>query len=163
MSPESPESPTIIFGQPGNEESRKSSMYIDTGLADFPGNRTQVDRWAREGVKQIKLGPSASKALTESGQSVFALVSRQRWPDDPQRWAIYLLPVPLALARQAEGVVLGSHKATRIKAAPMPGGDAKNGTPAPPPPGASGSLAEKRKRTLPGRKFIRASKKAFWA
>ena len=115
MTPKTPKTPEIISGKGPETYSENSGISIDTGVLESADNRTQVDPWAREGVKQIKLGPSASKALTESGQSVFALVSRQRWPDDPQRWAIYLLPVPLALARQAEGVILGTHTARPIR------------------------------------------------
>ena len=115
MSPESPISPTIIFGPAGKQESNKSSISLDTGLVDFPENRTQVDPLAREGITRILLGPTASKHLTESGAECFAIVGKVPWPGDASRWAIYLLPVPLAGANAATSVLLGTHRAAPIR------------------------------------------------
>jgi hypothetical protein len=67
------------------------------------------------GVVRILLGPTASATLDATGEKVFALVARDVWPNDRSRWVILLKPCPLALARQAEGVVLGTHRAARIR------------------------------------------------
>lgn len=74
-----------------------------------------LDPLAHPGVIRIALGPTASAMLTQSGESVFALVSRQTWPADPKRWAIYLLPVSLTIARCAEAVAMGRATARAIK------------------------------------------------
>lgn len=75
-----------------------------------------LDPLSRSGVIRIALGLTASAALAASGESVFALVSRQSWPADPKRWAVYLLPVPLVTARAAESVAMGKATARPIKA-----------------------------------------------
>jgi hypothetical protein len=94
--------------------------FAPGGIKDFhdmnPAQPTPItDPTACPDVVRILLSARASQHLSETGQSVFALVSRQRWPDDLSRWAIYLLPVPLALARAAEGVILGTHTARPIR------------------------------------------------
>jgi hypothetical protein len=109
-----------------------------------------TDPTTRPDVTRILLSARASQHLSETGTACFALVARDTWPGDRNRWVILLKPCPLALARQAEGVVLGSHKATRIKAAPMPASDAGNGTPAPAMPGWVPILRAFSFRTLPG-------------
>ena len=79
---------------------------------DFPARQ---DPLAREGVTRILLGPTASKHLTEAGAECFALAGRQSYPGDPARWVILLAPVPLDVARQAEGVIIGTHTAKRTR------------------------------------------------
>ena len=76
---------------------------------------TSHDPLAPPGVTRILLSEAASRHLTESGEECFAIVSRQSWPADPKRWAIYLLPVSLRTANDATAVLLGKARAARIK------------------------------------------------
>ena len=72
------------------------------------------------GQSRILLSDAASRHLTESGEECFAIVSKARHPEKPGRWVIHLAPAPLATARQAEGVLLGTHRAVKLKATPKP-------------------------------------------
>ena len=74
-----------------------------------------IDPLARPDVLRILLGPTASARLTESGAECFAIVGKVTWPGDASRWAIYLLPVPLAGANAATSVLLGTHRAAPIR------------------------------------------------
>lgn len=74
----------------------------------------------RPDVVRILLGPSASKALTESGEKVFALVSRGTYPHDPSRWVILLRPCSLRTAQDAEAVAMGEMVATKPRKAATP-------------------------------------------
>jgi hypothetical protein len=67
-----------------------------------------TDPTTRPDVTRILLSARASQHLSETGTACFALVARDTWPGDRNRWVILLKPCPLALARQAEGVALGS-------------------------------------------------------
>ena len=68
-----------------------------------------------EGHVRILLGASASEALTATGEAAFAIIGKASHPDDPTRWVLHLIPVDKALADQACGVILGTHKATRVR------------------------------------------------
>jgi len=65
---------------------------------------------------RIQLGPSASAALSASGETNFAVVSRQTHPDNPARWAIHLYPLPDAVIRDMWAVMRGTHHAARNRA-----------------------------------------------
>lgn len=62
---------------------------------------------------RILLGEKASAALTAAGADAFVVVGRASHPDDPTRWAIHLLLVPMNLACDAIAVATGEAKATR--------------------------------------------------
>jgi hypothetical protein len=70
------------------------------------------------GQTRILLSEAASRHLSDIGADCFRIVSKARHPEQPGRWVIHLAPCPLAIARQAEGVLFGTHRAVKIKAAP---------------------------------------------
>jgi hypothetical protein len=80
-------------------------------------NLSETDRpdpLAQPGVVRIALSERATAALLEVGEA-FAIVARGSYPTAPGRMVIYLLPVPRATAQAACNVILGTHKASRIK------------------------------------------------
>jgi hypothetical protein len=67
------------------------------------------------GVVRLLLSVGASRVLEESGEDVFMIVSKASYPAIPDRWCILLKPCPKEHADMACGVLLGTHKATRIR------------------------------------------------
>jgi hypothetical protein len=94
--------PARESGQGHNPPYIKGGVSRSRG-AEIPGRQ---DPTACPGVTRILLSERASLALTESEEKVFALVARDVWPGDRNRWVILLKPCPLALARAAEGLPL---------------------------------------------------------
>jgi hypothetical protein len=64
---------------------------------------------------RILLSEAASLALTESGERAFTVLCKASHPDHPGRWVIHLAPVEWKTACDASSVLLGSHKAVKIK------------------------------------------------
>ncbi|MCX6880876.1 MAG: hypothetical protein NTW21_44815 [Verrucomicrobia bacterium] len=64
------------------------------------------------------MSEAASRYLQESGEQCFTIIGKSSFPACPGRWAIYLKPVPPAVAVAASNVILGTHRAVRIKPAP---------------------------------------------
>lgn len=62
---------------------------------------------------RILLGEKASAALTAAEADAFVVIGRASHPDDPTRWVIHLLPVPMQLACDAIAVATGESKAAR--------------------------------------------------
>ena len=60
---------------------------------------------------RILLSESESAALTAAGESAFLVVSKASHPDDPTRWALHLLPLPMKAACEASEVATGQRKA----------------------------------------------------
>lgn len=69
---------------------------------------------------RILLSEAASLALTESGERAFTVLCKASHPDHPGRWVIHLAPVEWKAACDASSVLLGSHKAVKIKTPPTP-------------------------------------------
>ena len=65
---------------------------------------------------RILLSEAASAALTASGERAFTILCKASYPEQPGRWVIHLAPVEWETAVAASNVLLGSHKAVRIKA-----------------------------------------------
>jgi len=64
---------------------------------------------------RILLSEAASAALLAVGDA-FAIAGRASYPEaDGKRVVIHLLPVPKPLADQACGVILGTHRAAKIR------------------------------------------------
>ena len=79
---------------------------------------------------RILLSEAASAALTASGERAFTILCRASHPDHPSRWVIHLAPVEWETAVAASNVLLGTHRATRIRhattgATPGDGTDAR--------------------------------------
>ncbi|MEI6606240.1 MAG: hypothetical protein WCP35_13095 [Verrucomicrobiota bacterium] len=67
-----------------------------------------------EGVVRIRLSEAAGAALAAVGES-FVDVSRGFYPDRHGRMVIYCSPCPFDVARDACGIIAGTHRAQRIK------------------------------------------------
>jgi hypothetical protein len=67
------------------------------------------------GRLRIILDQQSSEALTATGQSAFLVIGKASHPDDPSRWVIHLVPVPMATASAACNVAIGTHRAVKIK------------------------------------------------
>jgi hypothetical protein len=71
------------------------------------------------GIVRIRLSEAASAALTASGQGVFTIVHRvMRGAEEPGsagRWEITLAPIEWRAAVDASRVLLGSHRAVKVK------------------------------------------------
>ena len=64
---------------------------------------------------RILLSETASKTLLEAGEC-FMIAGKTSHPEQPGRIVIHLVPVPKDLADKACGVVMGTHRAAKIKA-----------------------------------------------
>jgi hypothetical protein len=111
MSPKSPKSPNWISGPVREKESSKSSISLDTGLAGPPPN---------PGHLRLLLSQAASDYLSATGESAFMVIGKASHPDDPSRWILHLVPVPMATAAAACNVALGTHRAVKIKPTSAP-------------------------------------------
>lgn len=76
------------------------------------------DPLAEPGTIRVLLSARVSRILSETGDRCFAIVTRASWPACPDRWCILLKPVPFDVACDSCKVLLGTHRAVRIKAAP---------------------------------------------
>lgn len=68
---------------------------------------------------KIPLDFDQSSCLLEHGETFVAIV-RQTYPGNPACLQLLALPVSLEVARAAESVALGTHRAARIKATASP-------------------------------------------
>lgn len=105
-----------------NESNQKPvSELAAQVLADFQRQLAEAiprDPLECPGVVRVLLSPGVSRILTESGENCFAIVGRASYPATPDRWCVLLKPVPKKLADEACGVLLGSHRAVKIKPQP---------------------------------------------
>ena len=67
------------------------------------------------GVRRLVVSEVTSKFLQGTGEHAFVIVGKLFYPATPGTWAIYLVPCPIKLAQDASGVVMGTHRAVRIK------------------------------------------------
>jgi hypothetical protein len=65
---------------------------------------------------RILLSEAASKHLEGTGETCFRIIAADMSNEHPGRFVIHLAPCSLGVARQAEGVLLGTHRAVKIKA-----------------------------------------------
>jgi hypothetical protein len=70
------------------------------------------------GQTRILLSEGASRHLSAQGAECFAIVAKASHPDTPARWVIHLAPCSIKTARDAEAVLFGKARATRIKKSP---------------------------------------------
>ena len=107
------------YNNVGNHIQRFESTYPLPAMTENhhkePANVSRLDPLAIPGVIRILLSERSSLALTESGETVFALIGRQSWPGDPKRWVIYLKPSTLQPANAATRVLNGTHTARPIR------------------------------------------------
>ncbi len=82
-----------------------------------PLDQPEADPLAMPGVTRLLLSVGVSQALQRTGEQCFAIVGKCSFPACPDRWAIYLAPVPMATAAAACDVLLGRATARRIKPA----------------------------------------------
>ena len=68
-----------------------------------------------KGIVRILLSRAASDALTATGENAFAIVGKASHPEIPGRWVIHLAPVEWETAMDASRVLLGTHRAVKIK------------------------------------------------
>jgi hypothetical protein len=104
-----------------------------TTPATSPDRQHEVDPLAHPNVRRLLLSESTSRYLSESGEQCFQILAKGSWPACPGRWVILIAPVLMAVAVAASNVILGTHKAVRIKP-PVP----------PPPADAEGRAAYRR-------------------
>ena len=69
---------------------------------------------------RILLDQTTSDQLTEAGGDAFLVVGRQSYPQDPSRWVLHLLPLPMKTACEASEVALGTRKAGKRIVTPAP-------------------------------------------
>jgi hypothetical protein len=98
----------------GGVQATSSPIGCTPSLAP-PADGNGIDPTASPDVTRILLGPSASKALTDAGAECFRILTQARHPDMPGRWVIILAPCTRQAARAAESVILGTHRAARIR------------------------------------------------
>ena len=72
------------------------------------------------GQTRIMLSEAASRHLSDTGAECFVIVSKARHPEQPGRWVIHLAPCPLKVVQQAEGVLLGTHRAVKLRTTSNP-------------------------------------------
>ncbi len=90
----------------------------DSGLQEYDSPRAETAETAKTpgsvpGHVRILLSQAASEALTATGESAFLVIGKASHPDDPSRWVIHLVPVPMATASAACSVALGTHRAVK--------------------------------------------------
>jgi hypothetical protein len=112
----------MAFPEFPEKDSSNSSKSLVTGILESPetgGAKPPAFPVIepQAGTVRLLLSAPASQALADAGESCFVIVSRATWPEDPKRFVIILAPCPLDIARQAEGVLLGTHTGRRVKAA----------------------------------------------
>jgi hypothetical protein len=78
---------------------------------------------------RILLDPATSDTLSATGESAFIVIGKASHPDDPARWVIHLLPVPMATAAAACEIAMGIRKPGRRIIPPAITTDASQGHP----------------------------------
>lgn len=70
---------------------------------------------------RIQLTDEQGRQLDQAGAGAFSIVARGSYPTDPGRWFVTLAPVEWKTAVAACNVLLGTHRAAKIKPAAPPG------------------------------------------
>lgn len=68
-----------------------------------------------ERVIRIPLTSEQTAQLAAAGAGAFSIISRRSYPDDPSRWIVTVAPASWDRAVAASGVLLGTHRAAKIK------------------------------------------------
>ncbi len=92
-----------------------NNLLYSNGLQELESSRAETAETAKTpgsdpGHVRILLSQAASDHLTATGESAFMVIGRASHPDDPARWVIHLLPVPMATASAACEIALGLRK-----------------------------------------------------
>lgn len=66
---------------------------------------------------RIILDAGQSATLAATGNRAFTIISRQSYPGDRSRWIVTVAPVAWDRAVGASNVLLGTHRATKIRTA----------------------------------------------
>lgn len=94
------------------------------GAFPFIGNAPYADpatpAEGHEGFVKILLSEAASKHLEATGETCFRIIAQDMSNDHTRRYVIHLAPCPLATARQAEGILLGTHRAVKLRTTSKP-------------------------------------------
>jgi hypothetical protein len=77
---------------------------------------------------RILLDPATSDTLSATGEAAFLMIGKASLPDDPSRWVIHLVPVPMATAAAACEVATGTRKPGKRINPPAIATDALEGT-----------------------------------
>jgi hypothetical protein len=77
---------------------------------------TRPDPLAHPRAIKIPLDSEQTECLLEHGE-MFVVIARETWPGNPKRMQLLCLPVALEVARAAESVALGTHRAVKSKPA----------------------------------------------
>lgn len=93
-----------------------NNLLYSNGLQESDSTRAETAETAKTpgsapGHLRLLLGERASAALTATGESAFVVIGKASHPDDPSRWVIHLLPVPMKAACEASEVAQGVRKA----------------------------------------------------
>jgi hypothetical protein len=93
-----------------------NNLLYSNGLQELDSSRAETAETAKTpgsvpGHVRILLSQAASEALTATGESAFMVIGRASHPDDPARWILHLVPVPMATASAACEVATGVRKA----------------------------------------------------
>jgi hypothetical protein len=101
-------------------EPRSAAELIPQVMANFQATMTATrpDPLAHPKAVRIALDCDTSDVLRELGET-FVVIARQSYPGDRNRMQLLCLPVPLAVARAAESVALGTHRAVKNKSLTM--------------------------------------------
>ena len=75
---------------------------------------TRPDPLAHPRAVCIALDCEQTESLLEHG-TTFIVIARETYPGNPARLQLLALPVPLEVAKSAESVALGTHRAAKLK------------------------------------------------
>lgn len=116
--PEIPETPEIDSRKAGKHHSGNSGKSLDYRSPELPRDSPSFAPAIEvvPGQTRILLSEAASRHLSDQGAECFQIVTKAMHPDKAGRWVIHLVPCSLKTARAAEGVLLGTHSARRVRA-----------------------------------------------
>jgi len=97
----------------------QSHKSLDCGSGtnrDFETGK-EIDPLAQSGIVRIRLSEAASAALAAVSEGAFAIACQGSYPDSGGRWVIHAAPIGWQTAIDAGNVLVGSHRAVRVKPA----------------------------------------------
>jgi len=103
-----PTSPPEVQSENGGKDGHQNPVAVIA---------PEVDPLAVPNVRRLLLSEAASRYLSESGESAFVIVGKATYPATPGRWAVFLQPCPIPLAKDACDLVMGKAIFRRVKAA----------------------------------------------
>ena len=79
-----------------------------------------LDPLAKPPPPRVLLSEAVSRFLDGTDETSFTIVARDTYPGNPSRWAISLHPITREAWQGISGILHGTHRAVRIKAAKAP-------------------------------------------